>query len=47
MAKKISFIEEIGELLDTPLNICEMCSYRELPVCPMAGTELCNKIRGA
>ena len=43
--KKITFLEEIEELINPP-NICEKCSYRELPVCPMEGTELCKKIRG-
>ena len=43
--KKISFVEEIEELINPP-NVCERCSYREIPDCPMRGTELCKQIRG-
>ena len=44
--KKITFLEEIEELITLP-DMCANCSYREIPVCPIRGTELCNKIRGA
>ena len=41
-----TYIEEIEALLPE-FNICEKCSYKNLPVCPMKGTDLCDNIRGA
>jgi len=46
VVKGKTYIEEIEALLPH-YNICEKCSYKDLPVCPMKGTDLCDNIRGA